>query len=640
VNKRSSKPDETITSRLIRIVADRLLDDKPVWRTLPMRGRLHIDRQLPFLCVYRRPTTGNDAGTDRLVTTEAAYLTVSGRRKLHAGLSEMVGTVARTLVHEFGAFLILEVWSGSAGDDNNDAADAAERQRPRFRILAPKMAAIGGFVDRFDEALSRIKVAKQAAQVRVEQSENCHPKRMSPIISTANVNDIRCIVLGLEVRPIYRDPDNGQVYPVVLRELRRGLTRALRQTFYEFTRLQTTHRPKHYHVLGRRALVKAVWEVDRGLADVSNTFDFLLQATPVNAQQAWLDFRKSRFERAPTFLYRPLPADPSILKRQLFAAPVERVEDPALALLFREKQDELDRQITMLSDINTPRFVHGSVQLFGGVDDQLLGVATDLLTKLPSRTREDSKSGHFTAEQFVLRATEEIEYYKRQWPEMKASVKLRDDIASGLMVSHGSLLVGKNTKIPKSRAEALLQHEVGTHVLTYYNGRAQPFRQLYAGLAGYEALQEGLAVLAEYLVGGLSRPRLRLLAARVIAVRRMVEGASFVETYRELVRTFRFERRTAYTIVMRIFRGGGLTKDAVYLRGLCQVLQYLGKGGKLEPLYLGKIAVEHIPIIRELQWRQVLRDPPLIPRFMNDAGVAARLERLRTGKTVLDLIKR
>ncbi|NIQ16470.1 MAG: DUF1704 domain-containing protein, partial [Candidatus Dadabacteria bacterium] len=68
------------------------------------------------------------------------------------------------------------------------------------------------------------------------------------------------------------------------------------------------------------------------------------------------------------------------------------------------------------------------------------------------------------------------------------------------------------------RVEALLQHEIGTHALTYFNGLSQPFKQLCIGLSGYEELQEGLAVLAEYLVGGLSKPRLRLLAGRVVAV--------------------------------------------------------------------------------------------------------------------------
>jgi uncharacterized protein (TIGR02421 family) len=200
--------------------------------------------------------------------------------------------------------------------------------------------------------------------------------------------------------------------------------------------------------------------------------------------------------------------------------------------------------------------------------------------------------------------------------------------------------VGQQTKIPVSRVEALLQHEVGTHVLTYFNGRAQPFQQLYTGLAGYEELQEGLAVLAEYLVGGLSRPRLRLLAGRVVAVRALIDGATFIDTYRALHRTYGFGQRTAFTITVRVYRSGGLTKDAVYLRGLVGILNYLKTGGDLEPLFVGKIMADHIPIIRELQARQVLRPAPLRPRYMESPQTAARLEKLRDGSTVLDLIER
>jgi len=87
---------------------------------------------------------------------------------------------------------------------------------------------------------------------------------------------------------------------------------------------------------GRRALVKAVWEVDRRLAEVSDSFDYLLQVTPTNAESAWRAFQRSRFERAPLFRYRPLPIDPVVLKRRLYEAPVERTEDPTLFQLFRE----------------------------------------------------------------------------------------------------------------------------------------------------------------------------------------------------------------------------------------------------------------------------------------------------------------
>jgi uncharacterized protein (TIGR02421 family) len=334
-----------------------------------------------------------------------------------------------------------------------------------------------------------------------------------------------------------------------------------------------------------------------------------------------------------------MPAEPVMLKRNLFKAPVERVEDPALGQILREKIDDLDRQITMLQDRNTSRFLHESIQLFGGVEDELFDLAVEILERVPSRSRDESSKGQLTPQQFAQRAAEEIEEFRRQHPEITADVQVRSDV-TGLMVSQGNLLVGAGMRVPPSRVEALIQHEVGTHVLTYHNGRAQPFRQLYSGLAGYDALQEGLAVLTEYLVGGLSRPRLRLLAARVVAARRLIEGASFIDTYRELDRNYDFARRAAFIVAMRTYRGGGLTKDAVYLRGLCQILEYLGKGGELEPLFVGKIAAQHIPIVRELLWRNVLKQPPLVPRYMGRPDVAARLDQLRSGMSVMDLILR
>jgi uncharacterized protein (TIGR02421 family) len=220
---------------------------------------------------------------------------------------------------------------------------------------------------------------------------------------------------------------------------------------------------------------------------------------------------------------------------------------------------------------------------------------------------------------------------------MSAKVEIRNDI-TGLMVSRGNLLIGQQISIPTSRVEALIQHEIGTHILTYYNGRVQPFRQLYTGLAGYDELQEGLAVLAEYLVGGLSLPRLRLLAGRVHATKTMINGASFVETYRELCRNNGFAQRTSYTITARIYRSGGLTKDAVYLRGLDKILKYLGNGGTLEPLLIGKISTWHIPVIKELESRQILKPAPLRPSYLESEETKIKLESLKEGYSVMELI--
>ena len=626
---------EKIPARFIDDVTRRLAEDQRVRRTLPMRGRLHIDRQLPFLCVYRRPLKTDDAGTEQLVTSEAAYLVAPASRTLQPAVSDLVASIVRTMTGVFGSFLILEIWSETWAPEAVPIPAVPATMKPLFRVHAPHGEELDEIIETLEPALCRVTTGRHAAEVEIVRSARLWPRKTPIIADTSSA-----ALLGLEVRPVYRNPHTGELYPLVLRDLRRGLTRALRQSFYRFACTKTTHYPVHYHVMGRRSMVKAVWEADRKLAKVSDAFDFLLQVTPINAEEAWRRFKSRRFESAPVFHYRPLPVDPVLLKRQLFDIPLERVEDPAIHQLLREKQDELDRRITMLLDVNTERFVHGSIQLFGGVKDDLLRLAEEMLQLLPARARDDTKGGYLSVAAFRKRAEAEIEHYRRQWPKVRIDVEERSDIAGGLMVSRGRLLIARGARIPVSRVGALLAHEIGTHVLTYYNGKAQPFRQLYSGLAGYEPLQEGLAVLAEYLAGGLSRPRLRLLAARVIATRRMLDGASFVETFRELNRAYDLQRRAAFTTTMRVYRGGGLTKDAVYLLGLRQITEYLGRGGSLDPLFVGKIAIGHIPIIRELLWRKVLQPPPLRPRYLDSPGAAERLKRIRSGLTLLQLIER
>jgi hypothetical protein len=99
-----------------------------------------------------------------------------------------------------------------------------------------------------------------------------------------------------------------------------------------------------------------------------------------------------------------------------------------------------------------------------------------------------------------------------------------------------------------------------------------------------------------------------------------------------------FEQRTAFNITTRAFRSGGLTKDIVYLRGLIKLLEYLRRGGELEPLFVGKISVDHVAIINELQLRNVLRPAPLRPRYFNNQGTVDKLNFLKNDATPIKLI--
>ncbi len=637
MNDQPKAISKVINQRFIKTICERLGENKQVRRTLPDGGRLHIDRQLPFLCVYRYPPNREDTATERLVMGQPSYLIASGNKQMRERLSELIENIVETLSREFGAFLILEIWS--TDESKNDDDDDPLMPAPEFRIVTQSNLSPFRTVETLAEALRAIRIHKMASTVEIARHRKITPPDLPTLLPPQLLNEIGCAVIGLEVRPIYRSPETDELFPLIRRALTRELTRALQKTFFQFSRSQTTHRPAHFHVLGRRAVVKAVWEVDRQLAEISNEFDFLLQVTPTNTESAYTSFKRRHFERTPVFYYRPRAFDPAMLKRKLWGIRLERIEDPTLAHLFREKRVELDIQLTMLSNIDTPRFLYGSSQLFGNVSDDLLKLAEEIVEHTSSRSREKTPSARLDAAAFSQRAEEELEYYRQQCPEFSANAEIRDDMYAGLMVSKGTLLIGEKTNIPTSRADALIQHEVGTHILTYFNGQTQPFRMLYTGLAGYEEMQEGIAVLSEYLVGGLSLSRLRLLAARVIAARCLTEGASFIDTFRELNETHLFTQRTAFTITMRIYRSGGLTKDAVYLRGLVGLLDYLKAGGALEPLFVGKIAAEHIPIIQELEWRKVLKPAPLRPRYMENPNVEEKFNALRQGLSVLDFIK-
>ncbi len=620
----------TISTAFVAEVCALIREGKPVQRELPDGGRLHVDRALPFLVVYRRPVRRKDIDTDQLVKGEASHLTASGSSKHRDGLAKLVDGVVGALTESYGAVLLIELWA--APDDEESGTGAL-----KFGIHRSKGGRLGRTLDVLDRALAEIRIKGHDAIVESLADSKVSPPGMRPLITAQRALELNCHVLGIEVSPVYRDATTNETFPLVRRALHRGVSRSIQRAVFEFTRRQTSHRPPHYQALGRQSFVKSLWQVDRELAAVSNTFDFILQVSPTNMDEAWNQFRRARFETEPDFASRPLKLDPSLIKRDLFRIPLERVEDPTLAQLLRDQQSEIDRKLTMLGDRGTPRFLFGSLQVYGGVPDGLLAVALEILDRVPPRSRDESMRITIDATEFARRAQGEIDYYRRQSADVHSRVEVRRDIST-LTVSRGNVLVPSSARIPVSRVDALLAHEIGTHVVTYVNGRAQRFRQLYVGLPGYEELQEGIAVVAEYLAGGLSRPRLRLLAARVVACQKMIEGANFVEVFRELDRTYDFAQRTAFGITTRVFRGGGLTKDVSYLRGLLGMLDYLRKDGDYPSLLVGKFGPEHIPIIEELRWREVLVPSVLRPRYLDDPDGVRRLAVLRSSSTVLDLV--
>jgi hypothetical protein len=87
---------------------------------------------------------------------------------------------------------------------------------------------------------------------------------------------------------------------------------------------------------------------------------------------------------------------------------------------------------------------------------------------------------------------------------------------------------------------------------------------------------------------------------------------------------------------MRVYRGGGLTKDAIYLKGLISLLEYMKEGKDIKPLLTGKIRQDYLPIMDELVYRRILKPIPITPRYL-DGRYQDKIKKIQRGINVFNL---
>ena len=86
-----------------------------------------------------------------------------------------------------------------------------------------------------------------------------------------------------------------------------------------------------------------------------------------------------------------------------------------------------------------------------------------------------------------------------------------------------------------------------------------------------------------------------------------------------------FKKQAAFKLTLRAKRGlldmgqkGACTKDHLYLKGYLSVKEYMENGGNYEDLYLGKVGVEHIGLLKKIP---DIRPPLFIPHDLVQSSI-------------------
>lgn len=209
-------------------------------------------------------------------------------------------------------------------------------------------------------------------------------------------------------------------------------------------------------------------------------------------------------------------------------------------------------------------------------------------------------------------------------------VMLSDGIISDAAAGGDYIKIKENIRFSDFDLQVLEVHEGWVHVGTTLNGRQQPWASwLSVGSPRITACQEGLAVLMETLTFSSYPQRALKVSDRVVAVDMAEQGANFLEVYRHFINRG-LERRAAYQITQRVFRGGMVngsacfTKDLAYLRGFIENVNFLrsaiqaGVPEIIPMLFVGKVNIDDIPILYEHYLQGHIVAPRYVPPMFRD----------------------
>lgn len=416
------------------------------------------------------------------------------------------------------------------------------------------------------------------------------------------------LCIPLVIKKVYMDETTGDPYPLILEAVTESLKQALSYNGSYFSRKFAGKRIQRSLFFAEESS-KVIRRIDAALYRVAKGIDTLRYINPVNLAQERKRFFAQQCNYTPQFRYRQLKIDPFLFRENLYAIPVDNIQDVSIRQLYRSTVDMLARKIDLLTSTGTEHFLYNSLRFHGEPRKVDIELARFFIAAPPIEGEDGQEL--LSTEACVQAFRQSIDDYG-----FDCRVELSRRIVARAMVSNSrrTVLINRRARFTVLEIQALIHHELGVHMVTTVNANQSPLKIFKLGLPGNTQTQEGLALLSEYLSGNLTLSRLKTLAHRVLAVHMMVQNYDFSRTYKALTDDFGLSREDAFTLTVRVFRGGGFTKDFLYLTGLRQALRMYRSGADMRSLFVGKTTFFFHDTIREMIDRKVLAKPVYLPR--------------------------
>lgn len=350
--------------------------------------------------------------------------------------------------------------------------------------------------------------------------------------------------------------------------------------------------------------IEQLKEFDNFLNEISNKISFYL-VNPINVKEEKEKFLESSTYN-PQFKYDSYRENIDDLKNKLQNS---FINSSLIANILNQKRLEYIKKLEMISKVGTPQFANFSINVYGLPTEHLVMQSMEHV-KLDAPAQNDEPV--ISPEEVKNTFKEAMQNYGFNWD----IVEKRMIASAAVSPSKRVLYLGEGSTFTKTFIKRLIVHEIGTHALRAENGFLKEFSIFRRGFPGYMATEEGLAVMNEELSGVLNKRTLKIYGGRTIAV-----DMALTKSFREVFNFLKeyFDDNTAWRITLRAKRGisdtsgpGGLTKDYLYLDGYYKVKKYIENGNDINKLYNGKIGIEHVALIDQMD----ITGPKYLPKVI------------------------
>ena len=333
-----------------------------------------------------------------------------------------------------------------------------------------------------------------------------------------------------------------------------------------------------------------LFEIDANLDRLVKKIELLSHVNPLNIEKEKHQFFASKYTVDPEFRYPKLKFTPYKMHRLFFSQRLERIEDEEIRTMYKEIIYYYSNTVQCIETIGEKKkFHYNSLRIYGSPTEKDVDNARFILHYANEPERVDMEKIYSPDE-----AKSYFEEFAQRY-DFPLNIKFSTHIAADAMVSNAtqSLLLKRNTKFSKNQILTLANHEIGVHLVTTYNAMQQPLKIFSNGFPKNVETQEGLAVFSEYMSGALSLKRLKELAYRVLASDSLIKGYTFSDTFDLIHGQYKLNRNDAFTITLRAHRGGGFTKDRLYLSGLRKIYKRYQRGESMDVLLSGKVSMDY-----------------------------------------------